>query len=76
MTVRGTWEFDSAESRVTLHGAMVVADGFNHLNNDWRTPTTGLVSLSVEERWFHRDRKQYIPRTLFRQVHSWSNLPM
>jgi hypothetical protein len=52
LTVRGTWNFDPKESRANFYGAVIVADGFDHLRNDWRTPTTGLVSLDVERHWF------------------------
>jgi hypothetical protein len=52
VTVRGIWEFDPTESRATFYGAMIVADGFDHLRNDWRTVTKGIVSLDVERRWF------------------------
>lgn len=51
-TVRGRWEFDPKESRVTFHGAMMVADRFDAPRPDWRTPTLGLVSLDVEKHWF------------------------
>jgi hypothetical protein len=52
LTVRGRWEFDPAESRVSIHGVMIVDDGFGHLKADWQTVTTGLVSFSVEMHWF------------------------
>jgi hypothetical protein len=52
MTVHGTWDFDRKESRANLYGALVVADGFDHLRKDWRTVTTGIVSLDVEKHWF------------------------
>jgi len=52
VTVRGTWDFDPKESRANFYGAMIVADGFDHLRRDWRTVTTGIVSLDVERRWF------------------------
>lgn len=52
VTVHGRWEFDSGESRVTLHGFMIVDDGFGHLKSDWQTISTGLVALSVEMHWF------------------------
>src|ERR1700730_11349683 len=52
VTVRGTWDFDPKESRANFYGAMIVADGFDHLRGDWRTVTTGIVSLDVEMHWF------------------------
>jgi len=52
VTVRGTWEFDPKESRANFHRVMIVTDGFDHLRSDWRTVTTGIVSLDVERRWF------------------------
>jgi hypothetical protein len=52
VTVRGRWEFDPRESRANFYGAMIVTDGFDHLRSDWRTVTTGIVSLDVERRWF------------------------
>jgi hypothetical protein len=52
VTVRGTWDFDPKESRANFYGAMIVADGFDHLRRDWRTVTTGIVSLDVERHWF------------------------
>jgi hypothetical protein len=51
-SVRGTWEFDPTESRATFYGAIIVADNFDHLRPDWRTPTKGIVSLDVERHWF------------------------
>src|SRR5258708_1211743 len=52
VTVRGSWTFDPKESRVELFGSMIVVDGFEHLRNDWRTVTPGLVSMDVEMHWF------------------------
>ena len=52
VTVRGTWDFDPKESRVSLYGAMLLVDGFDHLRGDWRTVTTGIVSWDVERHWF------------------------
>jgi len=52
VTVRGTWEFDPGESRITLHGSLIVSDGFNHLRSGWDTASTGLDALSVEILWF------------------------
>ena len=52
VTVRGTWDFDAKESRANFYGALIVADGFDHLRGDWRTVTTGIVSLDVERHWF------------------------
>lgn len=52
LTVRGRWEFDPKDSRVTLHGAIIVDDGFGHLRGDWKKESSGLVSLSVEMHWF------------------------
>jgi hypothetical protein len=52
ITVHGTWEFDSGESRVNLSGLMVVVDGFGHLQSDWQTVKAGTVSRDVELRWF------------------------
>jgi len=52
VTVHGTWDFDPKESRANFYGALVVADGFDHLRKDWRVPTTGIVSLDIERRWF------------------------
>ena len=52
LTVRGTWDFDPKESRANFYGAVIVADGFDHLRSDWRTPTSGIVSLDVERHWF------------------------
>ena len=52
VTVRGKWDFDPKESRANFYGAMIVADGFDHLRTDWQTVTTGIVSLDVERHWF------------------------
>ncbi len=52
VTVRGKWDFDPKESRASFYGALIVADPFDDLREDWRTPTTGIVSLDVERRWF------------------------
>jgi hypothetical protein len=51
-TVRGKWDFDPGESQVTLYGAMIAADEFDHLRKEWKTVTSGIVSLDVEIRWF------------------------
>jgi len=51
-TVHGRWEFDSEESRANLYGAMIIADGFDHLRKDWQAVTPGIVSLDVEKHWF------------------------
>jgi hypothetical protein len=51
-TVRGKWDFDPGESQVTLYGAIIVADEFDHLRKEWKTVTSGIVSLDVEIRWF------------------------
>jgi hypothetical protein len=48
----GSWEFDRDESRLTLHGAMVVDDGLGNLRNNWQRPVSGLVAPSVEMDWF------------------------
>ena len=52
LTVHGTWDFDPKNSRANFYGTIVVTDGFDHLRNDWRTVTTGIVSLDVERHWF------------------------
>ena len=52
VTIHGTWEFQSKESRITMYGARVVDDGFGHLAKDWQTAPIGLVSLSAEIHWF------------------------
>jgi hypothetical protein len=52
VTVRGTWDFDPKESRASFYGALLVTDGFGNLRKDWRTVTTGIVSLDVERHWF------------------------
>jgi len=52
LTVQGTWDFDPKESHANFYGALIVADGFDHLRSDWRTVTAGIVSLDVERRWF------------------------
>jgi hypothetical protein len=52
LTVRGQWEFDPNDSRVTLHRAIIVDDGFGHLRADWKKESSGLVALSVEMHWF------------------------
>jgi hypothetical protein len=52
LTVSGTWDFDPRESRANFYGALIMADGLDHLKSDWQTPTPGIVSLDVERRWF------------------------
>jgi len=54
VTIHGSWkfEFDTDESRVTIHGAKLVDDGFGHLKNDWQDAPIGLWSLDIEEVWF------------------------
>ena len=54
VVARGRWEFDQDgdDSRLTLHGAMVVDDGFGGLRNDWQRPVSALVAPSVEIDWF------------------------
>jgi hypothetical protein len=52
VSVRGTWEFESRDSRVNLRGALVVTDGFGRLRPEWQQPSTGIVSLDVETHWF------------------------
>ena len=53
VTARGRWEFDEGkeESRLTLHGAMIVDNGFGGLRDDWQRPVAGLVAPSVEIDW-------------------------
>jgi hypothetical protein len=51
-SAKGTWEFAPNPSYVTLHGALIVDDGFGGVKGTWQTPTTGLVSLDVEIHWF------------------------
>jgi hypothetical protein len=50
-TVQGSWSFDPIHSKITMHGAMNVIDGYGHLNNDWRT-TDDLPEVPVERLWF------------------------
>jgi hypothetical protein len=50
--VRGNWEFDSKHSRVSYTRALLVDDGFGGLRPDWRSPTNGWTSMSVEMHWF------------------------
>jgi len=48
---KGSWRFDPNESRIILTGSMVVLDGFDRLRSDWRTVTSGVVSMDVERHW-------------------------
>ena len=50
----GRWEFDSdnSRSRVNLYGALNITDPFDNLQEDWKEPASGIVSLPVEEIWF------------------------
>jgi hypothetical protein len=63
----GSWEFDSKDSRVTLHGALIVDDGFGGLRGGWRTPTTGLVSFDVELHWFRVEMGTGLPNPYLKQ---------
>ncbi len=50
-SAKGSWRFDPNESRIILTGSMVVLDGFDRLRSDWRTVTSGVVSMDVERHW-------------------------
>ena len=50
-TAKGSWSFDPIRSKITLHGAMAVVDGYGHLSHDWRTPDD-LPDQPVERLWF------------------------
>jgi len=66
-TAKGSWEFDPKDSRVTLHGALVVDDGFGGHKGNWRTPTSGLVALDVELHWFRVEMGTGLPNPYLKQ---------
>jgi len=47
---RGSWNFDSEKSKITLLGVMPVVDGFGHLERNWRR-TDVLNEQPVERLW-------------------------
>jgi len=47
---RGSWSFDSHNSRITLRGMMPVVDAFGHLEKNWRN-TDDLDEQPVERLW-------------------------
>lgn len=67
VAVRGTWEFDNSDSRVTLYGAMNVATGFGNLRNDWQRTDLGLWSEDVELHWFRVVMGSGEPYPFFKQ---------
>ena len=47
----GTWSFKERESKLALHGALALDDGFGHLKKNWRTRVDS-TSIAVERIWF------------------------
>jgi hypothetical protein len=47
---RGSWSFDSQNSKITLLGIMPIVDGFGHLERNWRN-TDDLNEQPVERLW-------------------------
>ena len=48
VTVKGTWRFDAAESRINLTGSMLVLSSIGNLRQSWKTVPNGIVSSDVE----------------------------
>jgi hypothetical protein len=56
---RGSWNFDSQNSKITLLGIMPIVDGFGHLERNWRKHrrsqwTTGRAALAQNRNWDKR----------------------
>jgi len=50
VTVRGSWSFDPVRSKLALHGAMNIVDGYGHLSGDWHA-TGDFPAIPVEVLW-------------------------
>ena len=53
-TVKGSWSFDSVNSKVTLRGMMPFVDAFGHLERDWRA-VDDFKDQPVELLWFRTE---------------------
>lgn len=51
VTVRGSWSFDSTNSKIALHGLMPVVDSFGHLKENWQE-VDNFDEQPVERLWF------------------------
>jgi hypothetical protein len=53
-TAKGSWNFDATDSTISLHGAMLVVDGFGHLKTHWRE-VEDLPEVPVELLWLRTE---------------------